>query len=149
VDFLNRNAGAFQAIAAVLTVLLAVAALIGVKLQIDAADKLQRAQSARDIYREYLSLAINKPEFTNPNYCEIVNSPQQTGYEYFVEYIFYAAEQTIQTDVEWTDTFLHTLKDHGQYVCTLNDLTNYGGEVSALIKAFQTTQCKNLTPCGT
>jgi hypothetical protein len=147
--FFNRNAAAVQAVAALLTVVLALAALIGVKLQIDAAERTQRAQSARDIYREYLAIAINKPEFASPDYCKIVNTPQQTGYEYFVEYLLYTAEQTISSDVEWADTFTRNLKDHAQYICTLEDVTGYSGEVSTLIKAVQAAQCKTITTCGT
>jgi hypothetical protein len=59
-EYLNRNSGAIQAVSALLTVVLAAGALVGVKWQIDAADQIQRAQSARDIYREYLNMAINK-----------------------------------------------------------------------------------------
>ncbi len=124
-NFLNRNAGAVQALAAILTVLLALAALIGVKLQIDAADKIQRAQSARDIYREYLNLAINKPEFTQPDYCKIIGTSQETSYEHFVEYMLYTAEQTISVDAEWAKTFAGTLKDHAQYICAIDDTESY------------------------
>ncbi len=147
-DYLNRNANAVQAMAAVITVVLALAALIGVKLQIDATDRIQRAQSARDIYREYLAMAINKPEFANPDYCSIANSTQQPAYEHFVEYMLYTAEQTISVDDEWTTTFSKTFEDHSQYICTIGDLSVYPEPVAKLLSAFQQKHCKSVQACG-
>ena len=146
-QFLNRHAGAVQAIAAMLTVLLALCALIGVKWQIDAADRIQRAQSARDIYREYLSMAINKPELASPDYCKIINTPQQAAYENFVEYMLYTAEQTISVEADWANTFAPTLKDHAQYICAVEDATDYAESVARLITTFQAANCKTLQPC--
>jgi hypothetical protein len=148
-DFLNRNASAVQAISAILTVLLALAALIGVKLQIDASDRIQRAQSARDIYREYLALAVNKPEFSNPDYCKFINTPQQAAYENYVEYMLYTAEQTVAVDADWAGTFAHAFTAHRQYICSLDDLENYSESVAKLISHFQETQCKTVALCGT
>lgn len=147
-DYLNRNAGAVQAFAAILTVLLALAALIGVKIQIDAADQLQRKQSARDIYREYLNLAMNRPEFTQPNYCKMIGTPQETSYEHFVEYMLYTAEQTISVDGEWAQTFANTLKDHAQYICSIDATESYAESVAALITSFRVTHCKSVQPCN-
>jgi hypothetical protein len=131
-----------------LTVLLAVAALVGVKVQIDAADKLQRAQSARDIYREYLNLAINKPEFSQPDYCKITGTQQEAAYSHFVEYILYTAEQTIAIDEGWADTFSVTLADHKQYICMIDETSGYAEPVATLISAFQAKSCQNLPACG-
>jgi hypothetical protein len=147
-NFFNRNAGAIQALAALLTVFLALAALFGVKWQIDAADKIQRAQSARDIYREYLSLAISKPEFAKPDYCKITGSIQEISYEHFVEYLLYTAEQTISVDEAWSDIFLQNLKEHEHYVCLLTDVSGYSDAVSRLIANFQSTRCKTLPSCA-
>jgi uncharacterized protein (DUF736 family) len=147
-EFFNRNAGAMQAIAAMLTVLLALAALIGVKMQIDAADKIQRAQSARDIYREYLNLAINKPEFANPDYCKIAGTTQEAGYEHFVEYMLYTAEQTISVDANWADTFTQSFQNHKQYICSLDDPSAYAETVATLVATFRDANCKAVQPCS-
>lgn len=146
-EFLNRNAGAVQAFAAIITVVLALAALIGVKIQIDAADSIQRAQSARDIYREYLSLAINKPEFAKPDYCKLTGTPQESGYEHFVEYMLYTAEQTISVDPGWADSFMHDFNEHRQYICMINDDAGYSDAVFGLVKTFQEATCKTVQPC--
>jgi hypothetical protein len=148
-DFFNRYAGAVQAISGLLTVALAAAALIGVKLQIDAADRIQRAQSARDIYREYLAMAINKPEFAKPDYCAIVNTAQQTGYEYFVEYMLYTAEQTISTDPEWSNQFSEAFEDHAEFICNLKNSSHFDEPLASLLQSFKNLRCQAVAPCGT
>ena len=67
-NWLSRNSSALQALAAVFTVLIAVVALIGVKVQVDASYRVQREQSAKEIYRELLNLSIANPDLTEPNY---------------------------------------------------------------------------------
>lgn len=52
---------------ALITALVAVAAIIDVKLQLDANAQKQAAQSARDVYRAQLALEIKHPDFANPN----------------------------------------------------------------------------------
>ena len=75
--WLERNAKALQAVAAIVTAFAALAALIGIKVQIDANMKQQQVQSARDIYREFLNLSISKPEFAQPDYCTIKDSTNE------------------------------------------------------------------------
>jgi hypothetical protein len=147
-EFFNRNAGAVQAISAVLTVLLALGALIGVKFQIDAAEKLQRAQSARDIYREYLNVSMSKPEFARPDYCNLSKTSQAVGYEQFVEYLLYTAEQTISVDPDWEATFSEAFKDHVSYLCALDDTTSYAEPVAKILSDFQKTGCTHVKTCN-
>ena len=56
-----------QVLASIVTALVALAALIGVKVQIDAAARSQQEQSAREIYREFLNLSIGNPQFAEPD----------------------------------------------------------------------------------
>lgn len=146
-NFLNRNAGGIQAFAALLTLLVALAALFGVKWQIESADKIQRAQSARDIYREYLNIAINKPEFAQPNYCVLAGTQQGAAYENFVEYLLYTAEQTISVDADWVETFSGELKEHAQYLCSVDGTEEYSSTVAKLITDFQLNSCKVVPAC--
>ena len=145
--FFNRNAGAVQAIAAILTVVLAAGALLGVKLQINAAEKSQKEQSARDIYREFLSLSISKPEFADPDYCTLSATAQAPAYENYVEYLLYTAEQTIAVDATWHDTFVATLKPHATYLCSLKDSNNYSENVQSLIGDFVKDNCAAVKQC--
>jgi hypothetical protein len=148
-DFLNRNAGAIQAIGAILTVLLALAALIGVKLQIDAADRIQKAQSAREIYREFLSLSISNPKFSQPDYCTISTSPDLGAYESYVGYLLYSAEQILAVDPDWRDVLQRELAPHLPLICDL-DPTDLGGEspeVQALLADVRKSSCSQVQAC--
>lgn len=147
-SFLNRNSGGIQALAGFLTVLLALAALLGVKFQIDAADRIQRAQSARDIYREYLNVAINKPEFAKPDYCALAPTQQGVAYEHFVEYMLYTAEQTIAADADWQVTFGEALKPHAKYICSLDDVDGYSASVNEMLRTFKIEECAAHLPCN-
>ena len=147
IGWLDKHVGAIQAITAMLTVSLAVLALVGVKLQIDATARLQREQSARDIYREFLNLSISKPEYTEPNYCAIVGTAGEGAYENYVEYMLYTAEQSIAADPEWQSVFEPTMIAHRDYLCTINDWSSYSGEVEDLGRAFKAKQCGTPIVC--
>jgi translation initiation factor 2 beta subunit (eIF-2beta)/eIF-5 len=147
-EWVNRNAAAIQAFASILTLILGLAALVGVKLQIDAAERIQRDQSARDIYREYLNLAMNKPEYAAPEYCKLSGTPQEAGYEHFVEYLLYTAEQTISVDEQWSSVFSSALKDHVQYLCTIREISSYSTNVEKLLSKFQSDNCGAVQACG-
>lgn len=65
-SWLSRNAPSIEAMAAVVTALVAAAALVGVTVQLDEADRLQKEQSAREAYRAHLALAATLPQFALP-----------------------------------------------------------------------------------
>ncbi|HMT14353.1 MAG TPA: hypothetical protein PKE19_06340 [Aestuariivirga sp.] len=147
-DYLNRHAPALQALAAILTVILALAALVGVKMQIDAADRIQRAQSARDIYREFLNLSIGKPEFLAPDYCAIAKTPQAPAYEAYVDYLLYTAEQTMAADAGWEETMMAALDHHGTYLCGLDDGADETADVQDLLAKFRAARCAEVKRCS-
>ena len=62
VDWLKRNSAALEAIGAIATAFAALVALMIVPYQIHQADRIQRDQTAREIYREFLNLSVQKPE---------------------------------------------------------------------------------------
>ena len=87
-SWFNRNAHAIEACAAMLTALVAVAALIGVKVQLDEADRLQREQSAREAYRAHLAMTATLPDFADPqDGCELLASPNGGSYVAFVDHL--------------------------------------------------------------
>ncbi len=103
--WIETRAKALQAMAAIVTMTAAVAALVGVKVQIDANARQQRKQSARDIYREYLNLSISKPDFSNPDYCALSGTAIKGAYEDYVEYLLYTSEQVLSAMPDWEPTF--------------------------------------------
>lgn len=133
---------------ATLTFAVALLALAGVKWQIDASERLQQEQSARDIYREFLSLSISRPELAEPEDVCAMQSAQRAAYESFVEYMLYTAEQAIRADASWQPVFAERLKGHEQYVCALTDLSTYEVEVRTLISAFKAVSCQQVKPCS-
>lgn len=149
-DYLNRNSGAIQALGAVLTVVLAAAALIGVKLQIDAADRIQRTQSARDIYREFLNLSVANPKFSQPDFCAISKTGDLGAYESYVGYLLYSAEQLLAVDQDWQDVLRADLAVHAEAVCAMEDegVQGHTPAVEALIKDVRASHCQQAKACG-
>lgn len=145
---LDRHAGAIQALGAMLTVTIALGALVGVKMQINATERVQREQSARDIYREYLNLPISRPEFSNPDYCALLDTPQEAAYENYVEYFLYTAEQAVAADPDWEPVFADGLKAHADYMCSVNDWSGYSDDVQGLITKFKAHGCTTRRECA-
>jgi Tfp pilus assembly protein PilV len=145
--WLNRNGEGLQAFGAILTAVLALIALIGVKVQIDSAARQQQAQSARDIYREFLNLSIQNPRLADPDYCGLSTSSEKNGYFNFVAYMLYTSEQVLEMDAEWQPVVADLFETHGAAICTITDLETYSPAVSARIIAFQANSCSTPIDC--
>lgn len=65
--------------------------------QVAQADRIQRDQTAREVYREFLSLTVQKPELANADYCAPKDPMGQTASAADAEYLLYTAEQMIDT----------------------------------------------------
>lgn len=141
--WLESRAKALQALAAIVTICAAVAALVGVKVQIDANARQQREQSARDIYREYLNLSISKPEFSNPDYCAIQGTANEGAYEDYVEYLLYTSEQVLTAMPDWEPTLSARLIPHKELLCGEADWSEETPAVRAMIGRFKTKQCRS------
>jgi hypothetical protein len=145
----TRHSAAIQAAAAVGTLFLAGAALVGVKIQVDAADRTQREQSAREIYREFLNLSITQPALARPNYCAIVEPQQRAAYENYVNYMLYASEQILDVLPDWEETLDNNLLAHRDLFCNERDWTGDTPEVKGLIDRFRGKHCQAYrSPCG-
>lgn len=140
--WLETRAKALQAMAAIVTMTAAVAALVGVKVQIDANARQQREQSARDIYREYLNLSISKPEFSNPDYCALSGTASEGAYEDYVEYLLYTSEQVLTAMPDWEPTLSARLTPHKELLCSEGDWSEETPQVLAMIQQFKAKQCK-------
>jgi hypothetical protein len=140
--WLESRAKALQALGAIVTMIAAVAALVGVKVQIDANARQQREQSARDIYREYLNLSISKPEFSNPDYCAITGTANEGAYEDYVEYLLYTSEQVLAAMPDWEPTLSARLTPHKELLCGEGDWSEETPAVRAMIGRFKAKQCK-------
>ena len=146
-DRLGSNAPAIQALGAILTVALTVAALFWIKAQIDASAQLQREQSARDIYREFLNLSISKPELSDPDYCKIKEGPHYESYLNYIEYLLYTSEQMLAASKTWESALEARLEDHKQHFCLADNYwTDYTQDVQMMVSRFRANQCKTPMP---
>lgn len=146
-SWFERNNKAVSAISAVVTAFLALAAIIGVKVQIDGAARIQREQSARDIYREYLNLSVQKPEFAAPDYCALAKSNQFAAYQAYVDYLLYTGEQVMSVDADWAATIDDALTPHAAYLCDTKDAAYPDQDVQALVEKLQANACAAVKPC--
>jgi hypothetical protein len=149
IGWFDRHGNAVQGIAAIATVSIALSALIGVKVQIDAAARTQQEQSARDIYREFLNLSISKPEFAEPDYCAIKGGPQDAAYQNYVEYLLYTSEQILSVSPEWESALSEHLEAHAPYLCSVQDWTAYPDTVKMMIARMKSKVCtKSVNDCA-
>ncbi|MEZ5752241.1 MAG: hypothetical protein R3D60_09850 [Paracoccaceae bacterium] len=149
-NWIRSNAPVIEAIAAALTALVAVAALAGVKVQLDRTDALQRAQSARDAFRAHLALSVEHPAFTDPtDACALLTSDRAAAYGAFVEHLLYSAEQMLAIDEGWEPTFTALLPPHAAYLCATDDLSTYTPPLDGILLRFQAGACPATPACGT
>ena len=117
-DWLTRNAAPLEALGAIATAFAALTALVVSPYQVAQADRIQRDQTAREIYREFLNMTVQKPEVANADYCALKDQNQIVAYSAYVEYLLYTAEQMIDTSEEWRAPMANYLGDHKAYLCS-------------------------------
>ena len=104
-------------IGTIATAIVAVLALLIAVWQIKAAESIQREASAREAFKEYLKLAIDKPDFANAQPGD--NKAARSGYEWFVTYFLYSAEQIFQAypdDPQWRSGLAEEVCYHASYL---------------------------------
>jgi hypothetical protein len=134
--FLTRHALVLQAGGALVTAVAAVLALIVVPWQIGAADRLQQAQSARDIYRDFLNLTVQKPEVASTDLCQVGDAAARVAYEAYVDHLLYTAEQVMDVSEDWTAPMQAQLDRHRPFLCSweASDLEAFSTPVAGLLK---------------
>ena len=117
-NWLVRNAEPLQAVGAIATAFAAITALVVIPYQASVADRIQRDQTAREIYREFLNLTVQKPELANADYCALTDPKEKTAYAAYVDYLLYTTEQMIDTSPDWRAPMAGYLGDHMAYLCS-------------------------------
>lgn len=147
----HRHSGALQGLAAGVTALAAVAALVLVPWQIAANDRSARENAAREIYREFLNITIQRADLASRDACAPATPAEQAAYEGYVEYLLYTAEQVLALGVEdWAPTLTARLTPHARYLCGFEaaDFEALTEPAAALVR--QVAQgCAALPPCAT
>ncbi len=146
--WLRRNAETIEAVAATVTALTAICALVGVSLQLRATDAIARAQSARQAYATHLTLAVAHPTFAAPtDACALLRSDRAASYSAFVDHLLYAAEQMLAVEDGWGATFEAALAPHGAYICLPDGAWGDTPETQALLDVFRVRHCSTQTTC--
>ncbi|WP_416915208.1 MAG: hypothetical protein ACMUJJ_14200 [Roseicyclus sp.] len=143
----KRHAEAIGAIGTILMALSAFAAAILVPLQIAASDRTSREQAAREIYREFLNITIQRPELAASQSCPATDPLRQRAYQAYVDYLLYTAEQVLDLSPEdWRDTVAAQLAPHRAYLCGFDtgDMVAMTVQVADLVAALQ-TDCEMVT----
>ena len=146
--WLKRHAEAIGAIGTILMAVAAVAAAILVPFQIAANDRTSREQAAREIYREFLNITIQRPELAAAQTCPASDPLRQRAYQAYVDYLLYTAEQVLDLSPEdWRDTVAAQLAPHRAYLCGFDtgDMAAMTVQVADLVAALQ-TDCETVTP---
>lgn len=131
-DWLRRNADLLEAAGAIATAFAALAALVVIPWQIAQADRIQRDQTAREIYREFLNLTVHMPELATANYCTPSDPNQIAAYSAYVDYLLYTADQMIETSPSWRGTMASYLGSHMAYLRS-PEVQGDNGDVAGLV----------------
>lgn len=145
--WLTRNAEALGAVGAIATAFAALTALVVIPYQVAQADRIQRDQTAREIYREFLNLTVQKPELANADYCALKDAGQITAYAAYVEYLLYTAEQMIDTSPDWRTPMASYLRDHMAYLCSEDIWDAQSPDIKDLVAELALT-CEARHKCG-
>ena len=121
-NWLERHAQPIQSVGALVTAAAAVAAVVFVPWQIAANERASREQAAREIYREFLSISIQRPELTTRDFCALADPVQRVAYESYVDYLLYTAEQVMDLNAtDWEPAIAARLRSHQSYLCTFQE----------------------------
>lgn len=134
--WLEKRALVLQGISALVMAAAAVAAVVFVPLQIAANDRASRDQAAREIYREFLNISIQRPELAMGRDCPPDDPVQGAAYESYVDYLLYTAEQVLSLNpVDWEASISARLALHMGYLCSFgeSDLDGVTPAVGALV----------------
>lgn len=146
--WLRRNAEAIEALAGVATALITAVALIGVKIQIDEAERVQALQSARAAYLAQQSLSAQYPKFAQPaDACALMASNEANAYEAYVTHLLFTAEQMLDVSEGWEPTFLYEFLPHKAYLCQNARSLNTTLELRNLLDTFEEQSCAEVPRC--
>lgn len=144
----DKTSSHLQAASAVITALAAVLALIVIPWQLREAERLQQAQSARDIYRDFLNLTVQKPEVATTDLCQTTDTRERVAYEAYVDHLLYTAEQVLEVSADWQAPMQAQINRHRPYLCswTDTDLADFSEPVGALLGAAR-QGCSSTKAC--
>ncbi len=142
IKWLEKYAPALQALSAIGALVAVVGGIVGIRVQLNASAQMQREQSARDIYREFLNISISQTKFAAPDYCAIRDTGDEAAYENYVQYMLYTSEQVLTALPDWESTMADHLNDHKELLCSEADWSGDTPQVQGVINRFRAKECK-------
>lgn len=146
--WLRTNSEVFHALGAGATALAALAALIIIPLQIAAAEQIQLRQTARDMYRGFIAISIERPALANAEFCALKSADEQTAYEAYIEYMLYTTEQLMATNPQdWRGPMLGLMEDHRDFFCSITDWNGHDDAILEMIAEVRAA-CPAVPACA-
>jgi hypothetical protein len=146
--WLRHNVEPLQGMGAIVTALAAMTALVVIPLQIRAADNIQMRQTARDMYRGFLQLTLERPALANSDFCTATLPDEAIAYSAYMEYMLYTGEQLMITAPEdWASTLQGLMEGHANYFCAQTDWSGYHLAIQELILTVK-ADCPSPPECG-
>lgn len=116
---LNNRLERFAHFSEIATAIIAILALIIAAWQIQASASIQREASAREAFKEYLKIAIDKPELADARLSASDAPDARSRYAWFVTYFLYSAEQIYDIypdDPAWRNSLAEEICYHQAYL---------------------------------
>jgi hypothetical protein len=140
--------------AQIVSAIVALAALVGIYVQVHLARVNALRASARQVYLSYSQATLQHPQLARPNYAQLKSKPDPTDlvrYQIYVANMLTAYDEIFQIidDKEWAASFAYDIEDHLPYLCELNDPKYYAsfyGKTQNLIAKQKAAHCANLGP---
>ena len=134
---------------------IAIGALLGIYFQVQFNFKLARENSAREIYRAYLQMAVQYPRLAYPESAGAITAmsrDDRARYGWLVSYLLYTCEQILVSfpgDAAWRRTCTEQVAYHAPYVCSTvvkDEINHYDATMRGLIeqvaKSSAAEECK-------
>lgn len=146
-SWITRNT---EAVAAMISALATVIAILAIGYQLNRADEAQALQAARAAYDNHLNQSLQYPHLAAPgNACALLSPAISPSYATFMEQLTYAAEQMLSVSEGWEASFAERMAPHMRYICTIGPNMADTPKTRALLNTLIKNNCAKLPPCHT
>ncbi|MDZ7906265.1 MAG: hypothetical protein U5N55_11210 [Cypionkella sp.] len=146
--WLDDHSHALQGLGAGVTAAAALVALVIIPWQIRAAEQIQLRQAARDMYRGFVQLTLERPAIANADYCALKTADDVTAYESYMEFFLYTAEHNmLVAPDDWRAPLMATMTRHKSFFCAFTEWDWHEDVVQEMIFELR-KGCSLPAPCA-
>jgi len=147
-SWIRNNAESIEAVAAVISAIATVGAILAIGYQLNRADHAQTLHAARVSYENHLNQSLAFPDLAAPkDECALLTPKIDPSYSTFMEQLTYTAEQMLSVESGWDRTFTERLETHVHYVCLHGRQMAETEQAKLLLDNFITTRCPATLAC--